>query len=167
MTQFRDVVGYEGVYRVSEHGEVVSVKRNKPISQYITYKGYLRVCLCRDSTERQVYVHRIVAMAFVDGFAEGLDVNHIDCNKRNNHFTNLEWVTSQQNTDHGIANGIVKASSPVVAMPINGVVGFFYKSIRNAEKDGFDSGGICRCLSGIQSHHYGYKWEKIQQEGKV
>jgi hypothetical protein len=48
-------------------------------------------------------VHRLVAKAFVSGYDEGLQVNHIDENKQNNRYDNLEWVTSKQNNNHGSA----------------------------------------------------------------
>ena len=49
-------------------------------------------------------VHRLVAMAFVDGYEVGKEVNHIDENKQNNVSTNLEWVSTSQNVLHSISH---------------------------------------------------------------
>jgi HNH endonuclease len=58
------------------------------------------------------FVHRLVAMHYVDGYEEGLQVNHIDGNKQNNHFTNLEWVTGAENMKHAVETGLKGFGKP-------------------------------------------------------
>ena len=58
---------------------------------------YLNIILCRDGEQVTKSIHRLVAEAFVDGYFDGAVVNHIDGDNRNNHYTNLEWVTQLEN----------------------------------------------------------------------
>ena len=63
--------------------------------------GYYQVNLYGNGKRKTVAVHRLVGFAFVDGYKDGLAINHIDENKTNNHAENLEWVTTQENDNHG------------------------------------------------------------------
>lgn len=65
--------------------------------QSINHKGYKTVCLNDKDT---LFVHRLVAMAFVKNEFNKPEVNHIDGNKLNNHYTNLEQCTTQENIEH-------------------------------------------------------------------
>ena len=69
---------------------------------YKNHKGYLKVGLMKDGVYRKYRVHRLVAEAFIPNPNGCPEVNHIDGNKANNSFSNLEWVTSIQNQEHEI-----------------------------------------------------------------
>lgn len=99
---WKDIKWYEGLYSVSNFGNVNSLRFNPPknIYQTTTNCGYKQVKLYKDGKCEQIGVHRLVAMAFVDGYKEGLEVNHKDLNKTNNIYTNLEWVTRAENQKH-------------------------------------------------------------------
>lgn len=99
---WKDITGYEGRYQVSNTGKVVSLKYNPPkeIFQTTTNCGYKQVKLYCNGAKKQIGIHRLVAFAFVEGYENGLEVNHIDGNKTNNLYTNLEWVTRSQNQQH-------------------------------------------------------------------
>lgn len=77
----------------------------REISQSISTHGYAKVYTGKPHN-RMVFVHRLVAMAWCDGYAEGLQVNHRDGNKLNNHASNLEWVTASRNNAHAHASGL-------------------------------------------------------------
>ncbi len=62
--------------------------------------GYARVALYNKPYHKRFFVHRLVAEYFVEGYDPNLQVNHIDGNKLNNHYTNLEWVTQSENEQH-------------------------------------------------------------------
>jgi hypothetical protein len=91
-----DVKGYENFYTISNDGKVWS-KRKKAYLSPETTNGYERVVITKDKVFKHKLVHRIVALHFVDGYFEGAVVNHIDGDKTNNHFSNLEWCTQSHN----------------------------------------------------------------------
>lgn len=102
---WKDIQGYEGLYMVSNLGRVKSLNYRRSgkesILKYnIEKNGYLSVALYKDKKIKRHKIHRLVALAFVDGYEEGLVVNHKDENKQNNTWTNLEWVTSQYNVQY-------------------------------------------------------------------
>lgn len=71
-------------------------------------KGYLRTNFSKNGNKFSVYNHRLVAMFFVENTNHKPHVNHIDGNKANNHYTNLEWCTPQENNEHGVKMGLLK-----------------------------------------------------------
>lgn len=103
------MVGYEGRYRVSDCGDVLSLYSGRPLSQWLgKSNGYMCVHL-RDGNGQQVrLVHRLVAAAFVpnDDPLAKTQVDHVDGNKLNNSAANLEWVTPSENFRRAIALGL-------------------------------------------------------------
>lgn len=110
--EWRPVVGYEGVYIVSESGAVMRIKAargariNHCLKSAISNCGYFVVVLTPPM--KMFLVHRIVARAFLGIPPEGEEqVNHKDAIKTNNHYSNLEYVSPQGNSDHAAAHGLV------------------------------------------------------------
>lgn len=99
--EWRCVAG-ASFYQVSSCGRIRSFsprKSGKEVVQSENRQGYKCIRLVTDSGERKSFrVHRLVAAAFLGGC--DLPVNHIDGDKANNHFSNLEYVTARQNTNH-------------------------------------------------------------------
>jgi len=93
-------------YAVSKCGLVKNLTNGRLKNLSIDTYGYLVTTLFKDGRRRQYKVHRIVAEVFVEGFKEDLQVNHIDGDKKNNHFENLEWCTHEENRNHAIKNGL-------------------------------------------------------------
>jgi DNA-binding transcriptional regulator YiaG len=62
--------------------------------------------LIKDKKQKLYLIHRLVAEYFIDNSKLHLQVNHIDCNKQNNHVSNLEWVTTKENMRHAVENGL-------------------------------------------------------------
>lgn len=93
---------YTEMYRATEEGYIYSNYSNKILKEHINKKGYHTVSLVNKYTGKRktVFVHRFVAYCLVDGYEEGLQVNHIDGNKSNNMPSNLEWVTPKENIHH-------------------------------------------------------------------
>lgn len=102
-------MGYEDTYLVSEYGHIKRINTGKVLKSN-PVKGYLKIELCKNSIRKSFSIHRLVAMAFIDNDFNKEQVNHIDGNKLNNHFSNLEWVTAKENTIHAIKNGLRDAS---------------------------------------------------------
>ena len=89
-------------YDVTENGEVINLhNKHKRVLQPNT-KGYLRVTI----NGKNLLVHRLVAKKYVPNPENKPQVNHIDGNKLNNHYTNLEWVTNQENRTHAVEHGL-------------------------------------------------------------
>jgi hypothetical protein len=119
---WKDVVGYEGYYQVSNHGRAKSVlrviQRSNGISQTINEKilkaspsvvGYPVVTMSKDKNYKKAYVHRLIAESFIPNPENKSEVNHIDGNKENNHVDNLEWVTPSENCQHAYNTGLSHA----------------------------------------------------------
>lgn len=110
MDEFKDVVGYEGLYVVSNLGMVKSIPRldasghklkGKILSIQRDRYGYAVVHLCKGGVRRYVKLHRIVAEAFIPNPNNLPEVNHKDENKLNNSVKNLEWCTTKYNQTYG------------------------------------------------------------------
>lgn len=101
---WKDVIGYEGLYKVSNFGRVLSLKGldDRLLSLNKNTKGYYHVILCRCLQKRVYLVHRLVAENFLNNHFFYPVVNHIDGNVTNNHVANLEWCTQSYNLKHGI-----------------------------------------------------------------
>jgi hypothetical protein len=108
---WKDVEGYEGIYQVSNLGDVRSLprtensnvgkrKRSGKTLSLRNNKGYKTVMLCKDRKQTSAYVHRLVAKAFLSNPENKPDVNHLDGNKSNNKLENLEWCTESENLNH-------------------------------------------------------------------
>lgn len=99
-----------GRFRVFDDGRVNRIKNGieQPAAMARTCKDgkYLRVSYTVNHKQKQVYVHRLVAMTFVPNPDDLPEVNHIDGNTRNNAASNLEWVTRQENANHAIRTGL-------------------------------------------------------------
>lgn len=112
---WKDIKGYEGMYKVSNFGKVMNVKTQRIISDY-SMKGYRMVQLWKNNIRKGICVHRLVAEAFIDNPYNLPQVNHIDENKSNNNVTNLEWCSISYNQNHGTINerrrNIMKGRAP-------------------------------------------------------
>ena len=97
---WKDVVGYEGLYRVSNYGEIWSCYVNKMLSPSKTKDGY-KICVLRKNKKtKSMLVHRAVATAFLPNPDNLPIVNHKDENKLNNFVDNLEWCTYSYNSTY-------------------------------------------------------------------
>lgn len=105
--EWRDVVGYEGWYAISNHGRVMRTRGGtntypgRILKQGSDRDGYKNVGLSRNGSQKTAKVHHLVMVAFV-GPMGNMQVNHIDGIKDNNRIDNLEYVTASQNIRHSI-----------------------------------------------------------------
>lgn len=117
---WKPVVGYEGLYEVSNYGRVKSLvrsmydinkksiverNREKILRQHIHKSGYWVVCLTKAGKLKHIYTHRIVAEAFLGEHSPSDVVNHKDLDKTNCYVGNLEYVSFQGNIQHSWDNG--------------------------------------------------------------
>jgi hypothetical protein len=104
---WKDVEGYEGIYKISTYGRIKSYKtrlKGKLLSGTVNSDGYNVIILFKDG-ERGKRIPRLVAKAFIQNPENKPQVNHKDLNKSNNHVDNLEWCTAKENTYHATRNG--------------------------------------------------------------
>lgn len=99
MEIWKDIKDYEGYYQISNYGRVKNIQTNQLLNGDINSAGYKRVVLYTPKRKR-FFIHRLVALNFCNGYSENLVVNHIDGNKLNNHYMNLEWITRSENDLH-------------------------------------------------------------------
>lgn len=150
---WKQLVGYEGHYEVSNKGRVKSISRSIPtcyksvrtvgetILKQCDYRGYLAISLNVNNKCKMMRVHRAVAEAFIPNPDNKPFVNHIDSNKTNNEVSNLEWVTNGENMDHARKNnrwrpilGQLLPRIPVQQFTLDGKLIATYMNIAAAAK---------------------------------
>lgn len=97
---WKDVEGYEGLYKISNTGLLLGLKRNKILKGKIDKDGYIEYVLSNGVSKSYKRGHRLVAEAFIPNPDNLPVINHIDHSKDNNHYENLEWTTVCKNTKH-------------------------------------------------------------------
>ena len=121
MEEWRDIKGYEGLYKVSNYGRVKSVERTikgrhfqgKILKGGKFSNGYLFVCLRKNGENKNHLTHRLVASAFLENHMSFTDVNHKDGNKTNNHVDNLEWCSRSYNLEHAVKIGLMPSQCKI------------------------------------------------------
>lgn len=135
MEIWRDVVGYEGIYLVSNKGRVMSLISNRLLRPQDNGVGYLKVAIMGN---KKAYVHRMVADAFIPNPLGKTEVNHKDSDPGNNSVENLEWVSSSENTKHAVYKGVLCAwgnkAKPIEAISIENGTVMRFATISEAER---------------------------------
>ena len=106
--QWRSIEEYENLYQISNYGNVKNHKNQllKPMND----GNYLNVDLYKNEKKKRYKIHRLVAKAFIPNPEDKKEVNHIDGNKLNNKYSNLEWVTPSENMIHAFKKGLAKVN---------------------------------------------------------
>ena len=169
---WKDIQGYEGLYRVSSFGNVMSVgNRDMPNGGLRPIKvlrlqehrdGYLVARLYKDGKQKTHFVHRLVALAFLDNPNKKEQVNHKNGNKKENYVQNLEWNTRSENLSHAYNKRLNKQCSSVNVYEKSSGKSMFFTSLAKAsifmkKNCAYVS---ARIKSGIMENSK-YKWEII------
>lgn len=170
--QWKDIYGFEGIYQISNCGNVKNVKRNKNIAlTYCKRTGYIYANLYNNYKRKNATVHRLIATAFIPNPNNFPEINHIDGNKTNNSIENLEWCTRSHNMKHAVANGLHMKVIPhdlrktVVAMNADGSLIGTYNGLKAAADEfGISTQAISSYCKGNRKNKHGYKFE-YQKEG--
>lgn len=186
---WKDIVGHEGLYQVSNLGRVKSLKRkvyagrNRMRWQYerilsnnkTNGNGYIVVSLNKESKSKNKYVHRLVAEAFLENPNNYKYINHKDQNTFNNNANNLEFCTAQYNSTYRDAhikrglkhrNNLVN-SKKVYQLDENENIIKEFSSMAEANRQlGTNHTSIYACINGKQKHAFGYKWKYAEEDCK-
>lgn len=176
---WKDVVGYEGLYQVSNLGRVKSLDKNIKVkirNQNSVIKrgkilkpnnnnnsGYYKITLSKNGISKVFSVHRLVAETFISNPQNKPCVNHIDGNKLNNDINNLEWTTAKENTIHAFKNGfcenmIKSLSKKVKQYDENFNLLKEWSSFHEIEREtGMSATYICRVCKN-QNKAYNFYW---------
>ncbi len=142
---WKDIVGYEGLYKISNNGNVLALERKIERSGMSDRKakqklllplkmpnGYLQIGLNKNKQRRSFSIHRLVAKAFIYNENNSLVINHKNGDKADNRVDNLEWCTQSENVKHSYAHGLQKPNN--VRLVINLETGVYYESLIDAAK---------------------------------
>ncbi len=175
--EWKPVVGYEGLYEVSNYGRVKSLNRiitqKNGIQREVPEKiltqsdagGYLQVCLSKEGKSRSYGVHVLVGRAFVEGYDpnKAYEINHKDENKKNNRWDNLEWCDREYNLNYGTYKErmALAVSKPVCQIDKKtGVIIAIYPGQKFAEEaTGINYSNISACCRGVSRSAGGYYWK--------
>lgn len=149
MEIWKDIVGYEGIYQISNFGRVKSLKGNEKFLKPRKNKlGYLLVALCKSGKRKESYIHRLVAMMFIKNPLNKPYINHIDCNPSNNNMNNLEWCTAKENMEY--ASKLERMhNTPLIAINlITGEQTYFNSQNEAGRQLNLDRRNICSVLKG-------------------
>lgn len=153
--EWKNVVGYEGIYQISSFGRLKSCRRNGLIMKQTKDRyGYLYVNLFKDGIATKKKVHQLVAIAFIPNVCDYSCVNHKNEKKTDNTVDNLEWCTVEYNNRYG------SKVKPIVQCDLNGNTIKAWDSAGEASNFlHIDASAITKCCKHKKSNYKGYKWE--------
>lgn len=114
---WKDIPNYEGLYKVSNLGRIKSFYFgiSRILNPHKMTSGYYSIRLSKDKVSIAKYIHRLVAIAFIENPLEKSSVNHKNGVKTDNNILNLEWATHKENMHHAIKNGLLVVSGECAA----------------------------------------------------
>jgi hypothetical protein len=164
---WKDIPHYEGLYQISNLGNVWSINNNYLMKPF-ELKGYLKITLSNKyGKKKQERINRLVALAFLSNPNKYTQVNHIDENKLNNNVNNLEWCSPKYNCNYGTRNQRISESQindktkskSVLQYDKNGDFIKEFPSIKEVERSlGFNHGNISKCCKGNSETCGGFIW---------
>ena len=162
METFVWINGYEGRYKISNHGNVLSVCKKPMLKKHsIDNNGYLSAPLYDGKKYKSFRVHILVARHFVPGYKEGLQVNHKNANKLDARAENLEWVTMRENYDHAVRNRLYRQKSVAAVHKKTGKRHEFRSGADAARALNCITSAISKCCHGEIKSHGGYIWSFV------
>ena len=179
-----NISSFEELYMVSNYGNVKSLKKElkngsgyftkkeRLLKKHINNKGYEYLYLTNKYKRKKVYIHRLVAEAFIPNPDNKKEVNHIDCNPLNNKVNNLEWMTHKENMEYMVKLNRHKLNEMrYIKVAYKNIINgkrvaridyknkniCVYSTIQSVKEDGFVPSCVCLCCKGIAKKHKGYE----------
>ena len=175
---------YEGLYKVSNWGRILSLNYNHTgkakLRKPVNVNGYLVVVLSKNKEKKPCLVHRLVAQTFLPNPENKPEVNHKIEGKKGKTMnfvffnkdgsvdkerTTIEWVTSKENNNYGTRNERMrkaltngKLSKPVLQFTLDGEFVREYPSVNECGRNGFNFKKVSRCCLGKQKTHKGFRF---------
>lgn len=156
--EWRDVPGYEGLYKVSSEGRIMSSYSKKlltPVKSGPKGKDYYAITLVKDGFKKRFYIHKLVALAFIPNPQNLPCIDHLNTDRYDNRYRNLRWCSFSDNNLN--PNTAKKRYQPIVRLK-NGQLQQIYESITSATSDGFHSSCIIACCRNKIKSHRGFCW---------
>lgn len=191
---WKDVVGYEDHYKISNYGRVKSLSRlspnySQPVKEKIlkcftNWRGYWSSSLSINGKGKSKYIYRLVAEAFIPNPFNLPHVNHKDENKDNNCVDNLEWCTPKYNNAYGTARERINKAyrengnnRQIDMYDLNGTLLKHYDCAYNIDKDGISRRGaynVCcgrtksykGCVFRFSGMPFSYEKDRNNEKGK-
>ena len=182
---WKDVVGFEGLYKVSSTGLVKRLQRaiyqtnngtiykhlfkEKIRKQVIDRHGYLTVQLHKNKSVKHCTVHRLVALAFIPNPENKSTVNHKNGIKTDNRVENLEWNTHSENVQHSYKTGLKiqakglnsKSSIPISQFTLDGTWIRDWANAYEVQREmGYRRNNISSCVTGKKKSASGFIWKR-------
>lgn len=166
---WRDIEGYEGLYQVSNKGHVKSLKWGKEriLRPMINSSGYLKVQLYKNTAHQYRYIHRLVAITFIQNPDNKPQVNHKDENKLNNCVENLEWSTAKENNNFGTRNERAgnSLSIPILQYSKSGEFIREWQSAAEVERVlGINNSNITKCCKCKRKYAGSFIWRYKEKD---
>jgi hypothetical protein len=167
----KDILGYEGLYKINEKGEIYSIPRKgtinniRKISQRKNKYGYMQVVLMKNNKMKTFLVHRLVAQAFIPNPDNLSQVNRKDENKQNNCVDNLEFCDATYNNTYGtrLERASKACQKSVVQLDKNNNFIKEFSSITQVGNDlNISLGNVSNCCRGKVNFVGGYRWMYLE-----
>lgn len=168
-------------YLISKQGDVYSIKSNRFLKPYLSTRGYKIICLETKGKRKRLFLHRLIAEAFIPNPDNKPYIDHINCIKTDNRIENLRWVTSKENSNNPLTIQHMKASAKygednprtmtgkfgklnprsrvIIQLKGNNVVREYECARQAMRETGIDCCSITNCCRGKRKRAGGYYWK--------
>lgn len=156
----KDVKNYEGLYAITENGQVWSYRSNRYLKWEESLKGYIRVTLVKDGKRKHFKVSRLVAETYIPNPDCKPEVDHIDRDLNNNNMSNLRWVSSSENKQN-MRDGITRTHSKILCVETGQV---YNSQAEAARQTGIHPYCINCAVNGNQQTAGGFHWVRYYED---